>query len=67
MPMGGGEATGSKGHLSMPANKRAAAAKVRIFLVDDHPIVRKGFQMLLGMEPDLTVCGEADSGPVALE
>jgi DNA-binding NarL/FixJ family response regulator len=35
--------------------------------VDDHPIVRRGFQLLLGMEPDLMVCGEADSGPVALQ
>ena len=41
--------------------------KTRVFLVDDHPIVRRGFQLLLGMEPDLSVCGEADSGPAALQ
>jgi DNA-binding NarL/FixJ family response regulator len=35
--------------------------------VDDHPIVRRGFQLLLGMERDLMVCGEADSGPAALQ
>jgi DNA-binding NarL/FixJ family response regulator len=51
----------------MPVKRSAAATKVRVFLVDDHPIVRRGFQLLLGMEPDLTVCGEADSGPVALQ
>lgn len=42
-------------------------SKIRIFLVDDHPIVRRGFQLLLGVEPDFLVCGEADSGPAALQ
>lgn len=41
--------------------------KVRVFLVDDHPIVRRGFQLLIGLEPDLAVCGEADSAPAALQ
>src|SRR5579862_5300245 len=44
-----------------------ANGKTRVFLVDDHPIVRRGFQLLLAMERDLAVCGEADSGPAALE
>jgi len=48
-------------------SKATTNPKVRIFLVDDHPIVRRGFQLLLAMEPDVTVCGEADSAPVALE
>jgi DNA-binding NarL/FixJ family response regulator len=43
------------------------AGKVRIFLVDDHPIVRRGFQLLLSLERDLSVCGEADNAPMALE
>lgn len=41
--------------------------KTRIFLVDDHPIVRRGLQLLIGLEPDLMVCGEADSAPLAVE
>jgi len=45
---------------------RPKTSKVRVFLVDDHPIVRRGFQLLLSVEPDLMVCGEADSGPAAL-
>jgi DNA-binding NarL/FixJ family response regulator len=45
----------------------AAHSKVRVFLVDDHPIVRRGFQLLLSMEADLAVCGQADNGPEALE
>jgi DNA-binding NarL/FixJ family response regulator len=41
--------------------------KPRVFLVDDHPIVRRGFQLLLGLEGEFTVCGEADNGPEALQ
>jgi DNA-binding NarL/FixJ family response regulator len=47
--------------------KSGEPSPIRIFLVDDHPIVRRGFQLLLAMEPGLAVCGEADSAPVALE
>ena len=51
----------------MQAKRTAARSKIRVFLVDDHPIVRRGFQLMLSMEPDLMVCGEADSGPAALQ
>ena len=30
-----------------------------VFIIDDHPIVRKGLAKLLDEEPDLVVCGEA--------
>ncbi|HEX6992515.1 MAG TPA: response regulator transcription factor [Gammaproteobacteria bacterium] len=30
-----------------------------VFIIDDHPIVRKGLAQLLNEEPDLVVCGEA--------
>ena len=33
----------------------------RIFLVDDHPLVRHGMRQLIEGEPELSVCGEADS------
>jgi DNA-binding NarL/FixJ family response regulator len=33
----------------------------RILIVDDHPITRYGLTQLLNHEPDLIVCGEADS------
>jgi DNA-binding NarL/FixJ family response regulator len=42
-------------------------SKTRIFLVDDHPIVRRGLQLLITLERDLMVCGEAESAPIALE
>ncbi len=51
----------------MPPKPTAASSKTRVFLVDDHPIVRRGFQLLLGLEPGLMVCGEADNGPAALQ
>lgn len=51
----------------MKANRDPARDKVEVFLVDDHPIVRRGLQLLLNLEAGFKVCGEADSGPVALE
>jgi DNA-binding NarL/FixJ family response regulator len=41
--------------------------KTRIFLVDDHPIVRRGLQLLISLEPDLQVCGDAETAPAAVE
>jgi DNA-binding NarL/FixJ family response regulator len=40
--------------------------KQQIFLVDDHPLVREWLTNLINQQPDLTVCGEAESGPPAL-
>ena len=39
--------------------------KTRIFLVDDHHIVRMGLAQLINQEADLMVCGEADSSEEA--
>ena len=38
----------------------------RVFLVDDHPLVREHLRSLLEREPDLAVCGEAGDGPTGL-
>ena len=32
----------------------------RIFLVDDHPLVREGLTNLINGQTDLIVCGEAE-------
>jgi len=44
----------------------ARKAKGRVFLVDDHPIVRHGLTQLINREPDLMVCGESEDGSKAL-
>ena len=41
--------------------------KSKVFLVDDHPIVRQGLALLINREPDMVICGEADSAPAALQ
>ena len=47
----------------MPAT---ADEPVRLLLVDDHPMMRKGVAQLLELEDDLSVVGEAGSGEEAL-
>lgn len=39
----------------------------RVFIVDDHPMMRDGLRQLIGNEPDLELCGEADTAALALE
>jgi DNA-binding NarL/FixJ family response regulator len=46
---------------------QARSGPLRVFIVDDHPIVRKGLTELINGEPDMTVCGESDSPGVAFE
>ncbi len=35
--------------------------KRKVLIVDDHPIVRQGLRLMIDEEPDLKVCGEAQS------
>jgi DNA-binding NarL/FixJ family response regulator len=42
------------------AAKTTISTKKRIFLVDDHPIVRKGLAQLVDSEPDLSVIGQGE-------
>jgi DNA-binding NarL/FixJ family response regulator len=41
-------------------------APKKIFLVDDHPLVREWLGALIGRHSDLKVCGEAESAPEAI-
>ena len=43
------------------------SAKIRILLVDDHPVLRSGLEALLSLEEDLEVVGQASSGEEAVE
>lgn len=39
---------------------------IRVFLIDDHALVRTGMRMILAQETDFEVVGEAESGEEAL-
>ena len=39
---------------------------IRVFLVDDHALVRTGMRMILASEVDIEVVGEAETGEAAL-
>jgi len=43
----------------------AAPKRSGVFLVEDHPITQAGLAALINREPDLFVCGSADSAPAA--
>src|SRR5690606_24367443 len=52
------------------ANRRAegqtGSVPVRVFLLDDHEIVRRGLRDLIEAEPDLVVVGEAGTAEEAV-
>jgi DNA-binding NarL/FixJ family response regulator len=49
-------------------NKKSAPQKQkRILIVDDHPMMRQGLAQLIGAEPDLSICGEAENAELALD
>jgi DNA-binding NarL/FixJ family response regulator len=52
---------------SIPPSEKRSTAKVRILLVDDHPLIRKGFADVIQGEPDLELCGEASGRAEAAE
>lgn len=39
--------------------------KIRVFLADDHTVVREGLRALINAQPDMHVVGEADNGRAA--
>ena len=49
-------------------SKKSAAQKTkRIFIVDDHPMMRQGLVQIIGAEKDLSICGEAENAERALD
>ena len=48
------------------ATATADKQRRRVFLVDDHPLVREWLTNLLKQQPDLEVCGEAENAAQAL-
>lgn len=52
--------------MSTLAHEEQATGTTRILIVDDHPIVRAGYSMLITRQPDLSICGEAETAGEAL-
>lgn len=50
----------------MTTGERGAAAVIRVFLLDDHEVVRRGLAELIGLEDDMEVVGEAGTVADAL-
>ncbi len=46
---------------------RGADERLRVMVVDDHALFRRGLEMVLGSEPDLELVGEASDGQEAIE
>lgn len=51
----------------MVLNKTNGPKPTRVFIVDDHPVVRLGLRQLLAQETDIEVCGEAETVEGAIE
>jgi DNA-binding NarL/FixJ family response regulator len=49
-----------------PRSSAPAARRSRVFIVDDHPLVREGLANLINGQDDLIVCGEAEDSAQAI-
>ena len=47
--------------------RRMSAGKVRVIVIDDHPMIRAGLIATLGMEPDMEIVGSAETGKKGVE
>ncbi|MEO8040628.1 MAG: response regulator transcription factor [Betaproteobacteria bacterium] len=52
--------------LEAPARPRAASARIRVLIADDHSLVRHGLAAIINMEEDTAVVGEAGDGEEAI-
>jgi DNA-binding NarL/FixJ family response regulator len=53
--------------MSSKTPSETPAERRRVFLVDDHPLVREGLVNLIERQPDLSVCGQAGTAAAAFE
>jgi DNA-binding NarL/FixJ family response regulator len=49
-----------------PGPSETSARNSRVFIVDDHPLVREGLTNLINGQDDLFVCGEAKDSAQAI-
>ncbi len=50
-----------------PSGGHVPGEPIRVLVVDDHALFRRGLEMVLGHEPDIEVIGEAGDGTEAVE
>src|SRR5204862_6293469 len=63
----GGGGLSAAGRPAARCDGVGAQAPVRVLLVDDQALVRRGFRLILEAAPDIVVVGEAADGRAALE
>jgi two-component system NarL family response regulator len=51
--------------MELPLMSRSS--KLRLILADDHPVLREGLSLILGLLPDMAVVGQASTGEEAFE
>jgi DNA-binding NarL/FixJ family response regulator len=51
----------------MEETRNPVHGRIRVLIVDDHPLVRESLKRIIQQEPGLTVCGEADNGNEAFK
>ena len=51
---------------SAPARTRSKTCAIRTLIIDDHPLIREGLAARIRHEPDIELCGAADSVDAAL-
>jgi DNA-binding NarL/FixJ family response regulator len=52
--------------MSAPVKSSNGAARFRVLVVDDHPIMRLGIAAIINAQKDMKVCGQAGSGEDAV-
>jgi DNA-binding NarL/FixJ family response regulator len=57
----------SRGHAERPDAVSAVPTRIKILVVDDHPLLREGIAAVLEGQSDLQLVGEAANGREALE
>ena len=50
----------------MTKEREGDVERLRVMVVDDHALFRRGLEMVLGGEPDLDLVGEASDGQEAI-
>jgi DNA-binding NarL/FixJ family response regulator len=53
--------------MGTPLSPKSKTRKYKVFVVEDHPLMREGLARIINLQPDLQVCGEASTTHSALK